>query len=599
MATTYECKVITDTVDLGDTKKKKYEFTIQEPGDIIFYRSEMKLKCLELDSRESTSKYETGRITGEFPATKDSKGKKIKITYEPDAKTMPGMYSLDVVFKYKNKNSNKEKPPTISKKFRVVDSTPVGIFQSSGSSEYNINLAGPEDYWKQPVRLRVKGPRNQKVKLDTSYTKNGSGTSRDSGNQMICGFFDKIIVKLTGAIKGDEVTYYPAASAFKGQVHVTASFGNTQKKNLFTFHYKDTDCFVYMGDTRIMKEQRIYMPLKHSLGTKFGTYETDFSSKFAIRGPRNSSVKIKMNWTGHDHGHSHHPASFDKLATGQFSGFTQKSEFWIPGSKLVNKDGLVDYRNITYTTKGMSGKVTVRVFFKNAEGNIIDQIPLYLSVMHHGLNKLKVGTEDNIWLVGDTTTHPDNHYGTQELINAIKSVAKAYGEACDNGEFDIKGKRPEGVYKKLRVNDMSLQYGGRFDWKATLMSPHEEHMFGEEVDISSKNMNSKQEDWFMKNVALETITLENGSEKKNSFMAFAGIGMSVMILISIARLYPRTRLAKVLIVFVMQCVQYSFALCYIMVKTYPAVIVKVPDKAALKHVTTSFEYDTVVVKCSG
>lgn len=209
-----------------------------------------------------------------------------------------------------------------------------------------------------------------------------------------------------------------------------------------------------------------------------------------------------MNWTGHYHGHEHHLASFNRLATGQFSGFTQRNEHWIPGGNLVNKDGLVDYRNITYTTKGMSGKVTVRVFFKNAEGNIIDQIPFYLNVMYTGLIKLEVKEEDNIKLVGKTKTHPDNHYGTQALINAITSVAKAYGEACDRGEFDIKGKRPEGVYKKLRVNDMSLKWGGRFDLNADLIPPHQEHMFGEEVDISIKNMNTKQFAWYDKNAKL-------------------------------------------------------------------------------------------------
>ena len=64
-------------------------------------------------------------------------------------------------------------------------------------------------------------------------------------------------------------------------------------------------------------------------------------------------------------------------------------------------------------------------------------------------------------LDGETTIHPDNHYGTQKLIDAIKAIAKAYGEACDNGEFNVNGETPEGDYKKLRVNNMSLKWGGR------------------------------------------------------------------------------------------------------------------------------------------
>ncbi len=57
-----------------------------------------------------------------------------------------------------------------------------------------------------------------------------------------------------------------------------------------------------------------------------------------------------------------------------------------------------------------------------------------------------VAAADNIKLVGDNSIHPDNHYGTQALIDAIKAIATAYGEACDRGEFlllqDEKHKSP-------------------------------------------------------------------------------------------------------------------------------------------------------------
>jgi hypothetical protein len=405
MATTYECKVITDTVDLNG--KKKYTFTIEEPADLFFYRSDMKLTCIKLDSCGSLSASKPGRITGESLPTRDSKGKKIKISYEPDdAKTMPGLYRLEVIFKHNGRNGPKECTKTTE--YRVVDSTPIAVT---------------------------------------------------------------------------------------------------------------------MNNVPIMKEQSLYVPLQHSLSTKGGIYETIFPSKFSITGPRNSRVEIKMNWNGYSHGHKHHLASYNKLATGQFSGFTQRNDHWIPGVDLVNEKGLVDYRNITFTTKGMSGKITVRVLFKDAKGEIIDQIPFYLSVRYKGLKKLEAGAEDNIKLVGDKTIHPDNHYGTQKLIDAIKAIAKAYGEAHDRGEFNDKnGKKPP--YKKLYVNDMSLKWGGRYDCAhkdngtvATqpFKGPHEEHMFGEEVDIQTKEMNSKQEAWFDKNKEKSDYGFSRGYDEGNHF----------------------------------------------------------------------------------
>jgi hypothetical protein len=188
------------------------------------------------------------------------------------------------------------------------------------------------------------------------------------------------------------------------------------------------------------------------------------------------------------------------LATGQFSGFTQRNDHWIPGSSLTNEDGIVNYRNIDYSTPGMCGKTKVVVFFKNTDGNEIGKKIFYLRVMYHGLIKLEVGDGDNIVLDGETTILPDNHYGTQELISAIKKIAKAYGEDFDRGEFDINGKSPE--HKELYINDMSLPYGGRFDIDGTLKPSHYEHMFGEEVDMQMNEMNVKQKKWFNQNAKL-------------------------------------------------------------------------------------------------
>ena len=152
-----------------------------------------------------------------------------------------------------------------------------------------------------------------------------------------------------------------------------------------------------------------------------------------------------------------------------------------------------------------------------------------------------------------------NHFGTQELIDALESLAAEYTSAYDRGEFDtfreihvppndpnnelakagkdikvvteyiggrpvvkeyIVRKRIKPKTRRLCVNDMSLQYGGRFDCKPKenpFIPPHETHMFGEQVDINHLGnpikMNAKQLDWFKINALkfFESVELHNSN----------------------------------------------------------------------------------------
>lgn len=87
-----------------------------------------------------------------------------------------------------------------------------------------------------------------------------------------------------------------------------------------------------------------------------------------------------------------------------------------------------------------------------------------------GLIALTANDQGYWSLTGQTGTHPHNHYGTTSTLGSVAGMAIAY-------------------YKKagatLGINDISLEWGGLFDWKATWSPPHSLHRKGTSVDIDT------------------------------------------------------------------------------------------------------------------
>lgn len=78
-------------------------------------------------------------------------------------------------------------------------------------------------------------------------------------------------------------------------------------------------------------------------------------------------------------------------------------------------------------------------------------------------------------LVGETATHPRNHFGTDALITTIQQLAPAARSATKTLLY------PNGLC--LAVDDMSLETGGVFDTKTVGTEPHCTHRRGVDVDI--------------------------------------------------------------------------------------------------------------------
>ena len=71
-----------------------------------------------------------------------------------------------------------------------------------------------------------------------------------------------------------------------------------------------------------------------------------------------------------------------------------------------------------------------------------------------------------------TSQHRVNHYGTSDLIKKLKALADSL--YADSSHV-------------LRLNDLSLQFGGPFDIKNNWDTPHQTHRLGVNGDVSYRS----------------------------------------------------------------------------------------------------------------
>ena len=96
-----------------------------------------------------------------------------------------------------------------------------------------------------------------------------------------------------------------------------------------------------------------------------------------------------------------------------------------------------------------------------------------------GPDKVWVGVKDllnvpssGFWeLIGDTTTHPANHYLNGDALGKLMDLARLYKQVYF--PFD----------QVLRLNDAGLERGGVFDLGTMWGPPHHEHRRGMVIDI--------------------------------------------------------------------------------------------------------------------
>jgi hypothetical protein len=127
--------------------------------------------------------------------------------------------------------------------------------------------------------------------------------------------------------------------------------------------------------------------------------------------------------------------------------------------------------SIVYRSSGIGGIDSIRVRSKNGRDSSAIALDLRIA------NLQLLGAGSHYELIGAygqgavTSRHTVNHFGTSDLLQKLQALADTV--YADSG-------------KSIRINDMSLEYGGPFDTKNLWHPPHRTHREGRDVDVDDK-----------------------------------------------------------------------------------------------------------------
>lgn len=173
----------------------------------------------------------------------------------------------------------------------------------------------------------------------------------------------------------------------------------------------------------------------------------------------NCNVTITHQPEADSGGHQHDDPSRPK---GQFQ----------PASGNTGTSGL----STTYTSPEISGIIDVTLTGTDPNGNPLVPATFTIGVQIDGLIALGAGA--NYQLVGQTATHPDNHYGTGTMNATLVNLANSYAQAFPG--------------QTVAYNDMSLVTGGLFDINAGWSKPHASHRLGNDADFRFPPVNLRR-----------------------------------------------------------------------------------------------------------
>jgi len=423
------------------------------------------------------------------------------------------------------------------------------IQRANGYSAKECDLDLNDNFTRNTVEFRARAERGARLSLDYVYHPNSAyGRGPEWGAAARFGEFNPKNMVFNDPNRWEKIVWTPGPDLVSGLVKGRARFqgpGGSSEERLEIL-VKAFDPTVYFD---LSPANTAMIHLKKKDGNT-ADYTQTVERRFRFSGPKGYRVRLKLAYegalSGHIHGDYCDPVGW-RRSIGEFSGFDQDglSTFELDGSRWGTA--------VNYTTYGVCGKIFAKAEFIDRKTGLLHAIRDFNIVVVYRGNFVELMGSDDIELIGKNDEHPKNHFGTPALVSAIQELAAAYCKAYDAGEFNtwrkihknpreddqfyflpekLRENSPElkkslgdlPAVRQLQVNDMSLINGGRFDCqlkdtkeskKKPFQPPHACHMFGENVDIRSRNMNSKQREWFEKNAPSYgfRIKLENEGEE--------------------------------------------------------------------------------------
>ncbi len=120
---------------------------------------------------------------------------------------------------------------------------------------------------------------------------------------------------------------------------------------------------------------------------------------------------------------------------------------------------------VNYLAPEVSGRYTIKAEMED-DASVTDEQKITVSV--EGLDAMPLSPDNSYRLTGQTNSHPVNHYATEFTIGKVQDIVQDYFNRRD---------------ATLGINDMSLVWGGLFDYKGTWQPPHDWHRDGTSADI--------------------------------------------------------------------------------------------------------------------
>ena len=188
--------------------------------------------------------------------------------------------------------------------------------------------------------------------------------------------------------------------------------------------------------------------------------ETFFVSGRAGERVRNIAERV-VNTGGHYHG----GASQNPRAAGMFDQRT-----------ITLGDNYPQNHPVIWTAPDVSGKIILGGLFEYSNPPFIG----YVAELSLNPPLVPVPNSQKLRLKPPTQTHRSPYWVSSDVANKLAALAEGYHARTG---------------KHLTVTDASLQTGGRFDYKPSVrpwVPPHAEHMFGNEVDMRSRDQDETQ-----------------------------------------------------------------------------------------------------------
>ena len=178
-------------------------------------------------------------------------------------------------------------------------------------------------------------------------------------------------------------------------------------------------------------------------------------------------------------GHVHGVHQRDKAGTIEVGGKAATS--------CIIPEGMITCNSaVLYRAPQISGEEKINATLKDTE----ERASKSIFIMVPALSPL-FETEFYRVPLNRDTSHPENHYATNDTISAIQGMAQDYFEATEG--------------TMISINDMSLPWGGLFDISGNWAPSHHWHRTGKSVDIDHEGVDE---------TVLDEIAITHGGRRR-------------------------------------------------------------------------------------